>query len=145
MMVVNKQSWRLQRNNAQQKKNTAYYSVKGILSRDLDKAPHIIVPVVSECNPVQASVWGGMTSNWERSLLCVFCFFPPPLRGWLRPACCSAPGGTAHTRTHSGHHSANSLPHRPCQCGCVHQQINRGKVSIRLTLRRQRSYEKCQS
>ncbi len=48
--------WRLQRNNAQQKKNTAYYSAKGILSRDLDKASHIIMPVVSDCNPLQVSV-----------------------------------------------------------------------------------------
>ena len=38
------------------KKNTAYYSVKGILSSDLDKAPHIIVPVVPDYTPEQASV-----------------------------------------------------------------------------------------
>ncbi|TNN51784.1 hypothetical protein EYF80_038012 [Liparis tanakae] len=42
------------------RKKTAYYSVKGILSRDLDKASHIIVPAEPDCNPEPA--------------------------GWLRPA-----------------------------------------------------------
>lgn len=88
MMVVNVQSSRLQRNNAQQKKSTAYYWFKGILSRDLDKASHIIVPVVSACSRSKClSEWEwhktGREVAFVSQLLCSFLLQSEVGSGWL--------------------------------------------------------------
>lgn len=88
------------------RRKSAYYSCKGILSRELDKASHIILPVVSDCSPQQVFVRGGMTELEERSPFVLF------VTQRLAQACCLAPSGTAHTGTHSGHHSAPGLPHQ---------------------------------
>lgn len=92
----------LQAAEEQWKKTTAYYSLKGILSRDLDKASHIIVPPVSDCNPERVSVWRGMTWKWERSRLCLFCFPAVTQFTWLSPSvrlpvALPTPGRTADT------------------------------------------------